>query len=985
RLVYSSRDPASGAVVVCKRFEQGGLADAEREFDLARLVADLDVVEHLRAEEDPATGRPLLVTAYAEGESLEQMAARRGTLPAAEACALLAPVARTLAAMHDRRVSQAPFGLCHGDVKPSNLLATERGTLLLDFEHARPLTAPSERAAPHAGFTGGTRGFSPPEADLGEPPDAAFDVFGLGATLSWLLTARARPRQLPYGTENTPRLLQLLDECLATDPRQRPAAAAVADRLAQLAEAFANDPAEQHLDARLRGATPGDTATRDDFPGLTARQERLLRRFPDLLLDSRKLPTDPAALCLELRRCEVALTGFSRHEETMLRRAQLRAAVGEQLRAAATVVADAARDEDFDAGTRWLQAMTQAWLTAARQPGGIPMPAGADPRHPDPALRDPRAFLRALEHRLQIAQEELQTAEQEIIQAERELDLPAAERAIGRLAADRGGASPTATRRRDQLHRLGFYVDRVARADANVERLAQLWDGAALRPLLDFTERCALVDDAALTGANPVGLRSLLVTLTNLIEEFEHVAELAVPAREALDSALLHTTDQAWDLLADAKHKLEAVPVPVRPLQMILGRLDMLRILEAFVDRPERPRSELLDQIERLRLTCEEARSTRDRLANSAERALARGHWTTGLFDMERAVASVAASGDPDPTEVSRLEERLAEARRRKLEIESAVRRNVELAGRYATLQDAAGGDFQSRLATLAERRDGLQFLIMHVPAERAALYTRDLRDVEIQIALERAALAESQLDRTIDPTARLTLAHRTLEQLTAALQDLAPGQEPPGRVVRQREHWRSLVSQCEQAQTAAEQLARRQQRRRRRNLWLALGAAVTMLGASFALRLLPLPWSGEPVRAAARDDREVTYATIAMAPAERLGQLLTRAEQLPPPAQTDRLQLLRTLAGAHDAAALREAAAQLREDAARATPDLAAPDLAETVTAAITAAVCLAGRDDAVPDTRSAAAELVGVAVARKLWAGLEPDELLRRCFDAP
>lgn len=602
--------------------------------------------------------------------------------------------------------------------------------------------------------------------------------------------------------------------------------------------------------------------------------------------------------------------------------------------------------------------------------------------------------MQALLQRVANSHDELADAEREITAAERRLDLPAAERAIGVLAAERGGAAKTATRRRDQLHRLAFYVDRISRAANNVERLAQLWDAAALHPLSELTGRCLRAnasdpgpgrsDGARGNSGSVVGLRSLSVTLTNLIEEYPHLADAASPAREALDAALLHTTDQAWLLLEDARTKLEAVPVPVRPLQMILGRLDTLRILEAFVDRPERARSDLQDNIEQLRLTCEEARSTRDRLASSAEQALARGHWTTGLFDMERAVASLTGE-EADRHEADRLEVRLAEARRRKQEVEAAVRRNVELAARYATQQDDPAGDFQGRLGTLAERRDVLQFLMVHVQAERGELYARDLLDVEIQIALERAALAENQFDHTVEPVSRLALAQQTLHQLGTALQDLGPEQRPPGRVVRLCEHWQSLVAQCQQTIAAAEQNRRRLAQRRRRNVWLALGAGALIVTSSVALSMLPWPWLGTQVNAAANDDREVRFQRIAADPVAALARAQTRGAELPPH-EAWLLQTWLPLFATEELQPAERAAATLRTAAAmlHATTDasLAAPATGSLITQTITAAVCLIGRSETNADCRAAAADLLDTAVARSVWNGIDRAELLQRCL---
>jgi hypothetical protein len=416
------------------------------------------------------------------------------------------------------------------------------------------------------------------------------------------------------------------------------------------------------------------------------------------------------------------------------------------------------------------------------------------------------------------------------------------------------------TRRRDQLHRLTFYLDRVARAATPFERTAPLWPAAALTPLGALItaagdalrHRTAGTNDSS-AGGGSVGWRSLQLTLANLAEEFPHLTGPR-PALAALSDALAQLTDQAWQLLTEGQQRLHVAPVPVRPLQLTLGRLDTLRNLEVFVDRPERPRSALLDGIEALRLAFEQARATRDRLTASAEHALARGHWTTGLFDMERAVAGLRADDDQDRAQAAQLQERLATARKQKQEIEAATRRNVELTTQYVTLQDDSTSTFAARLQVLGERRDVLLYLGMYVTADRASLYRQDLRDVETQIALEHAAFAEHQLDGSTDPLARAALARTTLARLTESMTGNEHGLSPSGRLVRVHEHWRTLAERCQQTLDDLATSQRARQRQRHRIAAFALLAVVT---TAAAIAVAVQSWlRPPPAMAATRDGR---------------------------------------------------------------------------------------------------------------------------------
>ena len=114
-------------------------------------AAGRGVVRYLGSCSDPATGRPMVRQEYVEGENLEALALRLGALPATEALRITRRIARTLERLHATSAQTAPRGLCHGDVKPQNLLAVPGGdVLLLDFEHARPIgVSADERALPY--------------------------------------------------------------------------------------------------------------------------------------------------------------------------------------------------------------------------------------------------------------------------------------------------------------------------------------------------------------------------------------------------------------------------------------------------------------------------------------------------------------------------------------------------------------------------------------------------------------------------------------------------------------------------------------------------------------------------------------------------------------------------------------------------------------------------------------------------------------------
>lgn len=824
----------SGALIE-KIYVFGSMAEAEHECTMGRLAAGPGVVHYERAATNTASNRPSVILQFADGQNLSAIVAQCGAIPAADALTTLASVAQTIDRLHSLRTTSLPMGMCHSDVKPQNILMTDAGTLLLDFEHACAIGTRRETT-----FTGGTSAYSAPEAHVGKQPNEAFDVFGLGATLAFLLdggTVRRLPRH--------PDVDALIMDCCAPEPSNRPTAKEVTTRCERLANALRCDPAEIDLQDWASGTCQHEATEHNDArSALWSHRHRLLKRLPGLLTPSDALPSNPDELQQQLDLTLRVLDRFPRNQRILAKRQQLLHAIRTLLQSSATTVRQFNKAEQFNEALHWLRTAEALTITATSQADGLTQISKLEKGQAPSALqRAPIEFLQLLADQTQGAQEKLQQRTDEISAAEQGLDLVRVEQSIDVMAAEYGGTSKTVAQHRDQLHRLSFYLDRITRSETKVGHVGPLWNKEELEPLRVLVAAASNAIETTTrretAGSGTVGLRSLQVTLANIVNEFPHLTQVP-PALEVLSRALTELTDQAWQQLNAAEQRLTIVPVPVRPLQLALGRLDTFRMLEVFIDREGQPRGELLDGIERLRIGLEQARSARDRLAENAEHELARGHWTTGLFDMERAVERLNPGDESERAEADRLRERLQAARRTKQEIETAVRRNVELATSYTALEDDAMSTSDARLKVLLERRDCLIFLGLHLPNDRKDLYRNDLRGVEIQLAVERAADAERRLDAQVDPAQRLRLARNTIESLSAISSTSDAGIEQSGRLVRLQEHWRTVVTQCQRSVDLLLQQEQHKLHQRRRLLAIA---ALALIATTTALIFAFKPW----------------------------------------------------------------------------------------------------------------------------------------------
>jgi serine/threonine-protein kinase len=176
---------------------------------------------------------------YVEGETLADLVARRGALPAAEVASLGTQACAGLAAAH-------AAGLVHRDVKPQNLLLGADGVLKLgDFGIAHGYEGTQLTLA---GTVLGTAGYLAPEQARGEQVTAAADLYALGAVLYELLTGEpsrsvgsltelgsvegSRPPDLATRAPHAPaQLVAAVTACLAFRPEDRPASAAALARM----------------------------------------------------------------------------------------------------------------------------------------------------------------------------------------------------------------------------------------------------------------------------------------------------------------------------------------------------------------------------------------------------------------------------------------------------------------------------------------------------------------------------------------------------------------------------------------------------------------------------------------------------------------------------------------------------------------------------------------------------------------------------------
>ncbi|MBF0689218.1 MAG: serine/threonine protein kinase [Cellulomonas sp.] len=182
--VYRAVD-GGGEPVALKLLHPHVASDSVVRARLMREVAALQRLRHgsvaavLDAEADSTEA--FLVTELVAGDTLTERVRASGPLDADELLLLAEGLRSALTAVH-------AAGVVHRDMKPSNVLLTDDGPVLIDFGLAQGVDDDANLTT--AGFVLGTPGYLAPELLDGGEPGPATDLWGWAAVLAFAATGR---------------------------------------------------------------------------------------------------------------------------------------------------------------------------------------------------------------------------------------------------------------------------------------------------------------------------------------------------------------------------------------------------------------------------------------------------------------------------------------------------------------------------------------------------------------------------------------------------------------------------------------------------------------------------------------------------------------------------------------------------------------------------------------------------------------------------
>lgn len=188
-VVYRAYEPALNRHVAIKELSPSLAHDPQlverflREARSMAALSDPHIIQIYYIGTDEGTSQPFFAMEFVEGESLSTILKRDGKISVENTLRLLHQTAQGLATAHDA-------GVIHRDIKPGNLMISERGQVkIADFGIALATKDVSKKLTTTGEFVG-TPGYLSPEVCLGKPIDQRSDIFSLGIVMFEMLSGR---------------------------------------------------------------------------------------------------------------------------------------------------------------------------------------------------------------------------------------------------------------------------------------------------------------------------------------------------------------------------------------------------------------------------------------------------------------------------------------------------------------------------------------------------------------------------------------------------------------------------------------------------------------------------------------------------------------------------------------------------------------------------------------------------------------------------
>ena len=250
----------------------------ERFKEEARASAQLDHSNIVRAYDfNESGGKLYIVMEYVDGIDLHQAVVRDGVMAIPAALDAIYQAASGLAHAHER-------GIIHRDIKPSNLMLRSDGVIKVsDMGLARIGWGPADGDGDKRRLTGTADFIAPEQALNSKTVDARADIYSLGCTFYFLLTAKppyqgqsmaqrlAKHQTAPIPDVRKLRkevpapIAQLISRMLAKKPADRPASAVeLRAQLERLRESVGKPSGSQHSLSAIASLSESSDTIVDD-------------------------------------------------------------------------------------------------------------------------------------------------------------------------------------------------------------------------------------------------------------------------------------------------------------------------------------------------------------------------------------------------------------------------------------------------------------------------------------------------------------------------------------------------------------------------------------------------------------------------------------------------------------------------------------------------------------------------------------------------